>query len=452
MIERARQVVAGVYGGFLGLALVKFGNPVILDHLVQAPANGWELVFSTWPSRWVFDACFGSYFVFGLIFLLTATAAFKSSFAQTWRQLMRHRTVLVACGLLLGWYCWQWIAARDTVSQELTSATMPHFTLCLFCFGFGLFCLKALERPWLVWMGLVLGLTIVLWAAMDQRFGGLEATRRMIYEQAGATTYPEEFLQRIAKGRVFGTLFYPNALAGVILMLAPMAMVFLHQATFRFGNVIWGLAIGLMGYFAVACLYWSGSKSGWLIAAAMPLALVLNTRLSNPRKILILGVVAALALGAFGIRFSGYFKQGATSVVARFDYWRAAVRITAANPLTGTGPGTFQVPYAALKAPESEMAKLAHNDYLQQGSDSGIPGFIFYAGWLLGSVALLYRGATTDPFRFAVWLGLAAWAMHSFVEFGLYIPAIAWPAFTLLGWLLGIGMDTGKTRNYGPHS
>ena len=37
VIERARQVVAGVYGGFLGLALVKFGNPVILDHLVDAP-------------------------------------------------------------------------------------------------------------------------------------------------------------------------------------------------------------------------------------------------------------------------------------------------------------------------------------------------------------------------------------------------------------------------------
>ena len=343
--------------------------------------NGLELVFSTWPSRWVFDLCFGSYFVFGLIFFLTASAAFKTSFAQTWRQLTRHRLVLVACCLLVGWYCWQWIAARGTVSQEITRATMPHFTLCFLCFGFGLFCIEALERPQLVWMGLVLGFTIVLWRAMDQRFGELEATRRMIYEQSGAANYPEEFLQRIAKGRVFGTLFYPNALAGVILMLAPMAMVFLHQTMFRFGNVIWGLATGLMGYFAVACLYWSGSKSGWLIAAAMPLALVLNTRLSNPRKILILAVVATLALGAFGIRFSGYFKQGATSAVARFDYWHAAVRITAANPLTGTGPGTFQVPYAALKAPNSEMAKLAHNDYLQQGSDSGIPGFIFYAGW-----------------------------------------------------------------------
>ena len=319
---------------------------MILDHLVQAPANGWELVFSTWPSRWVFDACFGSYFIIGLIFLLTATAAFKASFAQTWQQLMRHRTVLVASGFLLGWYFWQWIAAGDTVNRELTRATMPHFTLCIFCFGFGFFCLKALEHPKLVWMGLVLGLTIVLWAAMDQRFGGLEATRRMIYEQAGATPYPEEFLQRIAKGRVFGTLFYPNALAGVILMLAPMAMVFLHRATVRFGNVIWGLATGLMGYFAVACLYWSGSKSGWLIACshAAPACVehpsLYFSKSARPRR------RDRTGPGCLWDSISGYFQQGATSVVARFDYWHAALRIAAANPLTGTGPGTFQVPYS----------------------------------------------------------------------------------------------------------
>jgi hypothetical protein len=37
--------------------------------------------------------------------------------------------------------------------------------------------------------------------------------------------------------------------------------------------------------------------------------------------------------------------------------------------------------------------------------------------------------------RFPVWLGLFGWAMQEFVEFGLYIPALAWTAFFLFGWL-----------------
>jgi hypothetical protein len=43
--------------------------------------------------------------------------------------------------------------------------------------------------------------------------------------------------------------------------------------------------------------------------------------------------------------------------------------------------------------------------------------------------------------RLAVWLGLLGWALQSLVEFGLYIPAIAWPAFGLLGWLVAQGSN-----------
>jgi hypothetical protein len=29
------------------------------------------------------------------------------------------------------------------------------------------------------------------------------------------------------------------------------------------------------------------------------------------------------------------------------------------------------------------------------------------------------------------------WSLQSLLEFGLYLPALAWPALTSLGWLLG---------------
>jgi O-antigen ligase len=90
------------------------------------------------------------------------------------------------------------------------------------------------------------------------------------------------------------------------------------------------------------------------------------------------------------------------------------------------------------------MSRLAHNDYLEQASDSGLPGSLAYALLVVAAVAWGFpkaeRGADTssgDWLVFSVWLGVLGWSLQSLVEFGLYIPALAWPAFTFLGWLLG---------------
>ena len=80
-----------------------------------------------------------------------------------------------------------------------------------------------------------------------------------------------------------------------------------------------------------------------------------------------------------------------------------------------------------------------HNDYLEQASDSGVPGFLLYV--LLVAGCLVYgrpRASSGGDWQaFWVWLGVVGWALQAFVEFPLYLPALSWPAFALLGWLLG---------------
>jgi O-antigen ligase len=119
------------------------------------------------------------------------------------------------------------------------------------------------------------------------------------------------------------------------------------------------------------------------------------------------------------------------------DYWQAAWTTAKANPLLGTGPGTFAEPYGRIKKPESEMARLCHNDYLEQATDSGFPAAMIFTAFIVG--AMIYTGKrhyrSPDTFEFALWLGLAALAAQSLVEFGLYIPALAWPFFLGLGHL-----------------
>jgi O-antigen ligase len=115
------------------------------------------------------------------------------------------------------------------------------------------------------------------------------------------------------------------------------------------------------------------------------------------------------------------------------------VETTASHPVLGTGPGTFQRPYAQLKSPEAEMARLTHNDYLEQFSDSGVVGGLLYIGWI--GLALVVAGRKLwqrgDALSFAILAGLLGWFAQGLGEFSLYIPGLAWVAFTLLGCLLG---------------
>ena len=101
------------------------------------------------------------------------------------------------------------------------------------------------------------------------------------------------------------------------------------------------------------------------------------------------------------------------------------------------------------------MARLAHNDYLEQASDSGLAGFLFYTAFIVCALTLgmprpwtlpapsetpalsqVQPTITPDWMTCCVWLGVLGWALQSLFEFGLYIPALAWPAFTFLGLLL----------------
>ena len=89
------------------------------------------------------------------------------------------------------------------------------------------------------------------------------------------------------------------------------------------------------------------------------------------------------------------------------------------------------------------MARLTHNDYMQQASDSGFPGLLIYSVFIIGMLRMGYAGLGdgASVLRFGVWLGLLAWAIQALGEFTLYVPAVAWPAFAFAGWLVG---TTGK--------
>jgi len=445
----AGKLYALAFGLFLGLCLWKFGNPVILDQMVPPPVAPADFLNDPWPPHWA------GWFLLPLA-ALGAALVFKNKLPlppPRWLWL-----------LPLAWLAWQFCAATQTVDARLTEPTFWHFAGCVACYFLGAL-VFAREKLWR-WLlpGLLLALVFCLERAVTQHVYEFPQNRQALIEgeRTSWTNFTAEslaqmkqeniiittngvevanpvILAKFTKNRVFGTLVYPNALAGVILLLLPVSLAVAFGSTRKLKPLVRYAATGLLLFLGGAAFIWSGSKLGWLVGIGLIGVYLLRRDWSRKLKWTAVATVLVLGLGIFAVRFQHYFAAGATSTGARLDYWRAAVQTTLARPVFGTGPGTFQRPYAQLKAPDSEMARLTHNDYLEQFSDSGVPGGLAYAAWiglaLLAAAKAQWRGG--DALAFAIFLGLLGWFAQGLGEFSLYVPALAWTAFTLLGSLVG---------------
>ncbi len=442
-----------VFGLFLGLGIWKFGNPVILDYKIVPPATAADFLSDAWPTHWA------NWILVPLV-LCGAMLVVRAGFPRG----SQPRVSLCLWLLPLVWLVWQFVSAGHSVDADLTAPTLWQFAGCVAAYFLGmlLFARESLLR-WLL-IGLLAAFAFCLVRAVNQRLFEYPQNYQTLVEgeHSGWTNFPPAtfaemktegiivttngldvanpaILTKFAKGRVSGTLVYPNALAELILLLWPAALVLAFGATRRFRPAVRWAAIALTCGLGGLAFFWTGSKLGWLIGIGLAGLVLLRRDWPKKLKFAAVAAVLVIGLGVFAVRFHQYFAAGATSASARFDYWRAAAQTTAAHPWFGTGPGTFQRPYARLKAPESEMARLTHNDYLEQFSDSGILAGLAYGAWIVLAFILLAKKFwhSADAFSVALCLGLLGWFAQGLGEFGLYVPALAWTAFTLLGALIG---------------
>jgi O-antigen ligase len=419
----AGTLFAGLFGGLLALALLKLGNPVILDPLVGTPRTLEELRHFAWPVRFGY-AGLAAVAVAGLVFAARTPRAAAPPRPPAWW--------LLAGGL---WLAWQVPAALGSTTPDLTRLVLPHFLAAGVCLVLGAFALARVAEPRVFFLALLAGLAGVVALGFEQRLGGLAETRKLMLEQSGGNL-PPELLARLDRGRVFSTLVYPNALAGALLLVLPVAAVTAWELLRDRARGLAAAAAGLLAAGGLACLVWSGSKAGWLLALGVAAVAWGHAPVARGRRLAVLAVALVAGLALFVVRYRERLADP-TSVVARFEYWRAAARGFAAHPVAGLGPGGFKDHFARTKPDGAEMARLAHNDFLQQASDSGLPGALAYAAFVWGGLAWLYPRVWRhgDARRRAVWLGLLGWFLQGFVEFGLYLPATAWTAFALFGWL-----------------
>ena len=132
------RVFAALFGAFLGLALLKFGNPPIMEKYTTTPEDIYQVIFaSPWPIGWAY-VMIGGLVVAGL-------------FAVRWRP----AAPLWIVGLALAWLGWQILAGSRSVDPALSAPTVRHFAACVICFLLGWFALSSCDRMGCFWTGLL---------------------------------------------------------------------------------------------------------------------------------------------------------------------------------------------------------------------------------------------------------------------------------------------------------
>ncbi len=222
----------------------------------------------------------------------------------------------------------------------------------------------------------------------------------------GLREYIETYKMHDYAHRTFSSFANPDFLAGYLLLLLPVTLSGFVAAKEKMMRLLLGLGLA----FQSGCLLLTGSRSGvgmMLIALAVWLGLVaFSGGLRRNGKAIALGF-AVFGLGAvIGMaptlsRFQGQVKvtdrqtgqvkkvsvaeaQGNSGQFRRWT-WNGTVRMALANPIFGTGIGTFETAYPRYA--ETAFTAHAHNGYLQWLGEMGLPGGLFLLAALAASTA-----------------------------------------------------------------
>jgi hypothetical protein len=203
---------------------------------------------------------------------------------------------------------------------------------------------------------------------------------------------------------------------------------------------------------SLICLYnvfLTNTRAAILLAAGVVLfGLVRGMVVLTPlRMILLVALIAcvfAFAPGAIYKRVlnpSNYTYENSATLRVRFEYWRAALRLSQKYWLTGIGIGNqLAVPREArVEGPE---ASTAHNEYIYTFLEVGVGGWVLFFSF----VALLLRYATKAASLFRkhahlqeqYWFAVACYmAMVSTLIYALQVDVFHFP---LKGWWLVAGL------------
>jgi O-antigen ligase/tetratricopeptide (TPR) repeat protein len=165
--------------------------------------------------------------------------------------------------------------------------------------------------------------------------------------------------------------------------------------------------------------------------------------------LLALGVAAGAGVGKVGERLDTVLS-GEALQEDRLACWARVLPLAADFPLLGTGLGTFPAVEPLTRGPTDAPDWVwdhAHNDYLEALIEGGVARLLITLAAvtlvLRAGVTALRRGGADAAPALGLLFGFTAVALHSAVDFGLHVPAVAALATVACAHLCALGEGSG---------
>lgn len=269
-----------------------------------------------------------------------------------------------------------------------------------------------------------------------QHFGGLEANRRMMEQNALETGQPlsRQIQEKLMQTRSYGTFVDPNIYAGHLLLTCPLLLIALRNWARHIEpqRLTKGLFLGCGSILFLGALIYSGSRGALVGLAAGVCVLIWLYPLPLRRRIALLTLGALLGI-VFVLAVTHATNRDLLSASVRLEYYQTSVKIFRQYPLFGAGLGEFFPWHMRLKPAMSEEARDPHSLFFALLGQCGIPGLLTALIRILFPFALVFglwrKHRTEDNTLFmAVCCGWCAWLVHAQFQFNDTIPGTSFLA------------------------
>lgn len=238
----------------------------------------------------------------------------------------------------------------------------------------------------------------------------------------------------IGSGELFSThptagpFGYTNAAAAWYLQAVVAGVMFAVAGRMLIWRVVGALAAAVLAIAAIT----SGSAASAVLLLLPGIALVAAR--TGRLRAAVVGLSLALAAAVVGTTLLGALGQRSAAQIVderRAVLWEEAYRFLSTNPLVGIGPGRFDEESPTARADED--ARWAHNEFLQAGAETGLPGLILLAGIFVVALAVQGAGAPTNRSAALAAAAVAALGLGACVDYLLHFAALPITAAALAG-------------------
>jgi O-antigen ligase len=240
----------------------------------------------------------------------------------------------------------------------------------------------------------------------------------------------------------FATGFFANSnhMATLLVISVPLLFALVAELRQRAKNQRAGSAALMIAVAGILVLlvgiFLNGSLAVLLLGPAVVITsatmlLPQGKRLRGPLTIVALVSITAILTVYLSPLNDKFAATNATSFDTRQSMWSTTIPAIRANLPLGSGVGTFDQVYPEFEDPAAvtpTFVNHAHNDYLEIALETGIPGLLLVAAFLLwwaSRAVPIWRSAAVDRYALAGSIGSAAILVHSLVDYPLRTAALS---------------------------